>query len=71
MSHSLKFPDPKQFNFKDCVIAGDECVLVTPKDMGVEWNEENKIFRSSIWRKSDMYPISLGAIILNNSNYLL
>ena len=55
----MNLPDPKQFNFKDCVIAGDECVLVTPKDMGVEWNDENKIFRSSIWRKSDMYPVSL------------
>ena len=54
------FPDPAQFNLKDCVIAGDECVLVTPKDMGVEWNEQNKYFRSSIWRKSDMHPVSLG-----------
>ena len=50
----------EQFNFKDCIIAGDECVLVTPKDMGVEWTEENKYFRSSIWRKSDMHPVSLG-----------
>lgn len=53
-------PDPKQFNFKDCVIAGDDCVLVTPKDMGVEWNDDNKIFRSSIWRKSDGKLISAG-----------
>ena len=60
MSHSFKFPDPEHFNFKDCIITGDECVLVTPKDMGVEWNEQNKYFRSSIWRKSDMYPVSLG-----------
>lgn len=50
----------EQFNIKECVIAGDECILLTPKDMGVEWTDENKIFRSSIWRKSDMYPISLG-----------
>ena len=56
----FRLPDPEQFNFKDCVIAGDDCVLVTPKDMGVEWNDENKFFRSSIWRKSDMYPVSLG-----------
>lgn len=53
-------PDPDQFNIKDCIIAGDECVLVTPKDMGVDWNENNKHFRSSIWRKSDMHPVSLG-----------
>ena len=53
-------PDPKSFNFKDCVIAGDECVLVTPKDMGVDWNEDNKYFRSSIWRKFDNKLISAG-----------
>lgn len=57
---NLQLPDPEAFNIKDCVIAGDECVLVTPKDMGVDWNEDNKYFRSSIWRKSDMYPVSLG-----------
>jgi hypothetical protein len=56
----MNLPNPDQFNIKDCVIAGDECVLVTPKDMSVEWNDDNKIFRSSIWRKSDMFPISLG-----------
>jgi hypothetical protein len=56
---NIQLPDPKQFNFKDCVIAGDECVLITPKDMGVDWNDENKYFRSSIWRKSDKFPISL------------
>lgn len=56
----IALPDPDQFNIKDCVIAGDECVLVTPKDMSVVWNEDNKIFRSSIWRKSDMHPVSLG-----------
>lgn len=57
---NIKLPDSAQFNFKDCVIAGDECVLVTPKDMGVEWNDDNKYFRSSIWRKSDLKPVSLG-----------
>jgi len=57
---NITLPDPKFFNFKDCVIAGDECVLVTPKDMGVEWTDDNKIFRSSIWRKSDMHLVSAG-----------
>ena len=56
----MEIPDNNKFNIKDCVFSGDECMLVTPKDMGVEWNDENKIFRSSIWRKSDMHPISLG-----------
>lgn len=57
---NITLPDHTQFNIKDCIVAGDECILVTPKDMGVEWTEENKFFRSSIWRKSDMKPVSLG-----------
>ena len=57
---NIQLPDSKQFNIKDVIVAGDECVLVTPKDMGVEWTDENKFFRSSIWRKSDMKPVSLG-----------
>ena len=57
---NISLPSPEEFNFKDVTIAGDECVLITPKDMGVEWTEDNKIFRSSIWRKSDMHPVSLG-----------
>jgi hypothetical protein len=56
----FKLPDPEFFNFKDCTIAGDECVLITPKMMGVKWTEENKYFRSSIWRKSDNLLISAG-----------
>jgi hypothetical protein len=58
----MKFvlPSTDQFNIRDCVIAGDECVLVTPKDMGVEWTDENKMFRSSVWRKSDMHLVSAG-----------
>ena len=61
MDHPFSLPEnAEQFNFKNCVIAGDECVLVTPKDMGVDWNDQNKYFRSSIWRKSDMHPVSLG-----------
>lgn len=57
---NFKLPDPEQFNIKDCIIAGDECVLITPKGLSIEWNDDNKVFRSSIWRKSDMHPVSLG-----------
>lgn len=57
---NIKLPDHNSFNIKTVNIAGDECVLVTPKEMGVEWTEENKYFRSSVWRKSDMKPVSLG-----------
>ena len=56
---NITLPDHTQFNIKDCIIAGDECILVTPKDMGVEWTDDSKVFRSSVWRKSDMFPISL------------
>lgn len=58
---AFKLPNNiEQFNIKDVTIAGDECILVTPKDIGVDWDDDNKYFRSSIWRKSDMYPVSLG-----------
>jgi len=56
----VNLPDSSQFNIKECVLSGDVCLLTTPKDMGVDWNDSNKIFRSSVWRKSDMYPVSLG-----------
>jgi hypothetical protein len=57
---NISLPDQEQFKFKDCVIAGDECVLITPKEIGIKWNEQNKYFRSSIWRKSDNKLISAG-----------
>lgn len=50
--YQIGLPDPEQFNIKDCIVAGDECLLITPKDMSVKWNEQNKYFRSSLWRKS-------------------
>jgi len=58
--YEIGLPDPEQFQIKDCIIAGDECVLVTPKDMGIKWNEQNKYFRSSLWRKNDGKLISAG-----------
>lgn len=58
--YQIGLPDPEQFNIKDCIVAGDECLLITPKDMGVKWNEQNKYFRSSIWRKNDGKLISAG-----------
>jgi hypothetical protein len=56
----MKLPNKEEFNFKDCVIAGDECWLITPKDMSVKWNDENTRFRSCIVRKSDNFVISQG-----------
>jgi len=49
-----------QFNYKDGIIAGEECVLITPKDMGVDWNDDNKHYRSVIIRKSDGRVLSRG-----------
>jgi hypothetical protein len=56
----MKLPSPIEFNFKDCVIAGDECWLITPKDMATKWSDENSRFRSCIVRKDDNHVISQG-----------
>jgi hypothetical protein len=56
----MKLPNPNGFNFKDCVIAGDECWLITPKDMGVKWTDENARFRSCVVRKHDNFVVSQG-----------
>lgn len=50
-----------QFNYKDGIIAGDECVLVSPlNSVGTKWDESNKHYRSVIIRKSDGRVISRG-----------
>lgn len=56
----MKLPSPIEFNFKDCVIAGDECWLITPKDMATKWTNENSRFRSCVVRKDDNFVISQG-----------
>jgi hypothetical protein len=56
----MRLPNPEEFNFKDCIIADDECWLITPKNMGVKWTNENARFRSCIVRKSDNFVISQG-----------
>ncbi len=48
----------EQFNYKDGQIFGHDCVLITPKDMGVDWNDENKHYRSVVIRKSDGKVVS-------------
>jgi hypothetical protein len=44
-----QFPSQDEFCVRDCKIAGEDCVLVFPHQIGVKWNNQNKIFRSSIW----------------------
>ena len=56
----MQLPDREQFNFKDVVIAGDECWLITPSDMATKWTDENARFRSCVVRKSDNFVISQG-----------
>lgn len=63
--------DPDKFTFRLCTIGGDDCVLIKPKqEMEGFWNDDNKIYRSSIWRVSDGYPISLGYKKFVNYNEL-
>jgi hypothetical protein len=50
----------EQFNCKEGMIAGDECVLITPKELGVAWNDTNKHYRSVVIRKSDGKVINRG-----------
>ena len=51
-------PDPSQFTFKECTLAGDLCWLITPSDMKVVWTPENARFRSCIVRQSDHFICS-------------
>jgi len=44
-----QFPPQEEFCVRDCKIAGKDCVLIFPHQIGVKWNNQNKIFRSSIW----------------------
>jgi hypothetical protein len=54
----MKLPNPEEFNFKDCVVLGDDCWLITPKEIGVKWTEETMKFRSMVVRKSDHFIVS-------------
>lgn len=44
-----KFPSEEEFVIRDYVISNTPVKLVFPKEIGIKWNEENKVFRSSIW----------------------
>lgn len=56
----LKDGCPEGFAFKTGTIAGDECTLVFPQHIGATWTKRNLILRSTIFRTSDFYPVSLG-----------
>lgn len=52
--------DREQFVVRDCDIAGDDCALVFPSHLGVDWTSENLHLRSLIFRKSDGRILSRG-----------
>lgn len=49
----------EEFSFKESLIAGEQCILVTPKCQGVVWNKYNTILRSVIYEKYSLLPVSL------------
>lgn len=52
--------DSEEFSFKDGVIGGDDCILITPNNIKCKWTEDTLQFRSMIVRKSDNKIISRG-----------
>lgn len=56
----MRLPNKEEFNFKECVIAGDPCWLITPNSIKVKWNQSNESFRSCIIRQLDHKCISRG-----------
>ena len=47
----VTLPRGEEFCVKDCVIANTDCKLVFPIKHDIKWDDENKVFRSSIWTK--------------------
>lgn len=56
----MELPEKEQFNYKECIIAGDKCWLVNPNDLEIKWTEENLKFRSLIIRQDDNFVVSSG-----------
>lgn len=54
----LQLPSSESFKFKDCIIGGDECILINPINIKCRWTNDNLIFRSIIIRKSDHKVVS-------------
>jgi hypothetical protein len=52
MKYDLSTIDQNQFNVVPHLIAGETCFLVTPQRIGVEWNQTNKVLRSSVWNSN-------------------
>jgi hypothetical protein len=52
MNYDISTIDQNQFNVVPHLIAGDTCFLVSPQRMGVEWTQQNKVLRSSVWNSN-------------------
>ena len=49
MKVDLQSIDRNQFYVNEHIINGEMCYLVIPQQMGCEWAQDNKHFRSSLW----------------------
>lgn len=47
------------FVVREGTIAGDKVVLIYPPHMGIRWNKDNIIYRSSVWTYPEKKPVSL------------
>lgn len=52
MKIDLEKIDKESFNVKSGIIAGEECFLITPKELSIKWTQGTKHLRSSIWNKN-------------------
>ena len=55
---NVTLPKNDDFILEEVKIFNGNCVLIYPKSFP-KWNDYNKYFRSSLWRKSDFKPVSL------------
>lgn len=42
----VNFPSSEEFDFKPCQVAGEDCLLINPGVMSINWTKDNLIFRS-------------------------
>lgn len=52
--------NPDHFVQRDCVVGGDDCLLIFPSHLGCEWEWDTLRYRSLILRKSDGLVVSHG-----------
>lgn len=50
--------DREQFMVHEHMVAGEPCYLVQPQHIGAQWDEDNLIYRSSLW-SAQGEPVSL------------